>query len=63
MSNAARWRKSSFSDTTNCVEVKPYDDGIGVRNSRDPLGEELMFTRGEWSAFIAGAKAGEFDEL
>jgi hypothetical protein len=55
--------KSSFSNgTAECVEVAvTADGGRAVRDSKDPNGPLQFFTRGEWSAFIQGAKAGEFD--
>ncbi|MBQ0854826.1 DUF397 domain-containing protein [Streptomyces sp. BH-SS-21] len=28
------WRKSSFSENTNCVEVSPCEDGVVVRDSK-----------------------------
>ena len=31
-----------------------------MRNSRDPGGPALVFTRAEWDAFLAGARDGEF---
>ena len=34
---------------------------IGVRDSKDPSGPVLVFTRSEWQAFVAGVKTGEFD--
>jgi hypothetical protein len=34
-----------------------------MRNSRDPDGPALVYTRRELAAFIAGAQAGEFDDL
>lgn len=36
---------------------------IGMRNSRDPDGPALIYTRRELAAFIHGARAGEFDDL
>ncbi|MET8873796.1 DUF397 domain-containing protein [Nocardia sp. NPDC004278] len=60
------WRKSSFSGPSggNCVEVAEASDGsIAVRNSRDPEGGILFYTRPEIDAFVRGAKAGEFDDL
>ncbi len=67
-----RWRKSSYSGGSDmCVEVAVDGGGaIMVRDSkyrRDParpLAAEpiLSFTEGEWAAFVAGVKAGEFDQ-
>jgi hypothetical protein len=47
----------------NCVEVAAIDGGIAVRDSKDPAGPVLHFTRGEILAFLQGAKAGEFDDM
>ena len=55
------WRKSSWSDTGNCVEILFTDEHVHVRNSRDDAGAVLIFTRPEWHAFIAGVRLGEFD--
>ena len=58
------WRKSSFSGGQGgqCVEVAELPDcGRAVRDSKDPGGAKLVFTVGEWAAFLDGAKNGEFD--
>jgi len=59
----ARWFKSSFSGPNGnaCVEIAVLPDGIAVRDSKDPSGPVLRFTNQEWSAFLAGVRADEFD--
>jgi Domain of unknown function (DUF397) len=58
----AQWRKSSISGSgDNCVEVAFVADGIAVRDSKNPDGPALLYTRSEWDAFIGGIKDGEFD--
>jgi hypothetical protein len=59
------WRKSRASNPSgSCVEIAGLPDGeIAVRNSRYPSGPALIYTRAEIAAFLAGAKAGEFEDL
>jgi hypothetical protein len=62
---AVTWQKSRRSNPSgNCVEVAGLPDGdVAVRNSRDPHGPALIYTRAELAAFIAGARDGDFDHL
>jgi hypothetical protein len=54
-----RWHKSSFSSASGqCVEVAPVAGTIAVRDSKNPDGPELVFTRQAWAAFVDGVKAG-----
>ena len=58
------WAKSSFSEneTDMCVEVSFLGDGaVALRDSKAHGRGDLRFTAGEWSAFTAGVRAGEFD--
>lgn len=60
----AVWIKSTFSDGNGneCVEVASLaDGGRALRDSKNPNGDILRFTAGEWSAFVKGVHAGEFD--
>jgi hypothetical protein len=59
------WRKSHASNPSgNCVEMARLPNGvIAVRNSRDPDGPALIYTRAEMDAFIRGIKDGDFDCL
>ena len=61
----SHWVKSSLSFSNgNCVEVASLPDGsVGVRHSRIPDGPVLRFTAGEWQAFLAGVRNGEFDRF
>jgi hypothetical protein len=60
-----KWRKSSYSGNNGaCVEVAPLNDGrVAVRDSKDPQGPALFFTRTEFTAWLSGVRAGEFDDL
>lgn len=61
-----RWQKSRRSNPSgNCVELATLPDGAGVamRNSRDPQGPALVYTQDEITAFIEGARDGDFDNL
>jgi Domain of unknown function (DUF397) len=65
MLTLVRWQKSTRSNSQgNCVELAVLrSEGIAVRNSRDPDGPALVFTKAEMRAFIDGAKDGEFDRF
>jgi hypothetical protein len=57
----AEFMKANGSNEINCLELAARDGHIGLRDSKDPTGPVLTFTPGEMAAFVAGAKAGEFD--
>jgi hypothetical protein len=59
-----KWRKARMSGANGaCVEVATTLGRIAVRDSKDPEGPVLIYTRAEWEAFLDGAKNGEFDNL
>jgi hypothetical protein len=61
----AGWQKSQHSNPNGaCVELAPLPGGeIAMRNSRFPAGPVLVYTQAEITAFLAGAKDGEFDHF
>lgn len=56
------WRKSKRSSANDaCAEVARLPDGrTAIRDSKDPNGPVLVFTPGEWAAFVDGVQDGEF---
>jgi hypothetical protein len=58
----ATWQKSSFCNgASSCVEIGKRENGVHVRDGKNPDGPVLVFDKEEWAAFLAGAKDGEFD--
>ena len=58
--SGAMWRKSSISNSQGaCVELAEVGlDELAVRNSRNPEGPALIYTRAEIAALIEGVKMG-----
>jgi len=59
------WRKSSRSGNNGgqCVEVAFLNDHrVALRDSKNPSGPALVFTPGEFDAFIGGVADGEFHQ-
>ena len=52
-------RASQCGPTGDCVEVSVHDDHVHVRDSKTQT--VMSFDREEWTPFITGVKAGEFD--
>jgi len=55
------WRKSTACGSGACVAVAIDQDAVHVRDSKDPAGPTLTFTRDEWSRFLAALKTGVYD--
>jgi hypothetical protein len=56
-----QWRKASYSGTsegTDCVELAPLTEGIGIRDSKAPRTGHLTLERRVFAALLAEIKAG-----
>ena len=51
------------SDGGQCVQMRRSGEAVEVRDSKNPTGPVLRFTRDAWAACLTGARAGEFDHL
>ncbi|MFC4056371.1 DUF397 domain-containing protein [Actinomadura syzygii] len=59
----AAWRKSSYTgqEGGTCVELADLDTTVGVRDSTDPHGPVLQFSRPAVAGLISRIKAAELD--
>ncbi len=58
------WRKSSRSqNSAQCIYVARDGDRIAIRESDDPAQAVTVTDRAKFAAFVAGVKAGEFDDM
>ena len=59
-SRAGRKAQRSLADG-NCVEVRPVNGGIAVRDSKNPGGYVLAYSAPSWRAFTLAAQQGHYD--
>jgi len=59
--NDEEFTRASFCEEEGdqCVRIARHPTGVAVRGTKNDV--TLYFTPGEWAAFVAGVKAGEFD--
>jgi hypothetical protein len=57
------WRRSRHGrcESGVCIEVARVGEAVLVRDSKDPAGPVLTFTINEWTAFVAGVRADDFE--
>ena len=62
--SGAQWRKSSRSGSQGgaCVEVADLGNVVGVRDSKDPDGPKLAFSRREMADFAARLRSGRLGD-
>lgn len=59
-SDWSAWRKSTWSGTGSCVEVRRSHDQVQMRDSKAPSGGVLTFGHSAWRAFLDRIHDGEF---
>jgi Domain of unknown function (DUF397) len=58
------WVKAKRSGSNGqCIEIASAADKIAIRDSKDPDGPILVYTPGEFKAFLHGTQNGEFDRF
>lgn len=59
-----KWIKAQYSGSNGqCVEIASTPGKVAIRDSKDPDGPILLYTIGEFKAFLHGAQNGEFDRF
>lgn len=58
----SEWKRSSFCGNSTCVEVRLSRIGGRVLKTSHVESNKVFIANDEWDAFIAGVKAGEFDD-
>lgn len=59
----AAFVKSTFSSSGACVEAAPDAGRVLVRDSKDPEGGTLEFSRADWYGLLDAIREGELDDL
>lgn len=58
------WVKAQASSNHGqCVQLAFAANGVAMRDSKDPDGPILLYTRAEFQAFLDGAHNGDFDGI
>jgi hypothetical protein len=55
------WRKSSYCDSSACLEIAALDGQVYVRHSENPDGPWLIFAQDAWKEFVDQVRLGAFD--
>jgi Domain of unknown function (DUF397) len=58
--SSVAWQRSTYCANSSCVEVALLENQVAVRDSKIAKSPILLFTQEEWTAFLAGARRGEF---
>ncbi|HCT75370.1 MAG TPA: DUF397 domain-containing protein [Micromonosporaceae bacterium] len=61
MTSQPPWRRSSYCEANGCFEVAPMDQYALLRDSKDPNGPQLRFSREVWNEFVDAIKRGDLE--
>ena len=56
------WRSSPACASNGCVQAASTRDGVALRDSKSP-DRQVEVSREDWTDFVAGVKAGDFDNV
>lgn len=57
-----RWYKSSFCESSACLEVARFGDDVAVRNNTQPQ-EHLIVSRTAWNDLVDRISSGQYRDL
>ena len=60
---ALQWITSTRCSDGECVQAARAGDDMVLRDSKDPTGPVLVYAVGEWRAFLASVKNGDYDDM
>jgi predicted secreted Zn-dependent protease len=63
VSGDIKWRTSRLCESGACVGVARQGEFVLIGDTGKPEAPISRFTRQEWTAFVAGVKFGDFDDL
>lgn len=53
------WRKSSYCESSGCIEVAVSGESVLVRDSKDPHSPVLRISKDAWQAFVDEIRSGD----
>ena len=57
-----QWYKSSFCESSACLEVARFGDDVAVRNNTQPQ-DQLVVSRAAWNALVDRIASGQYRNL
>lgn len=61
--DAPVWHVTRTCQGGSCVRVARTGEAILIGDTKNPDGDVMTYTLGEWQEFVTGVKRGDFDDL